>query len=178
MQDDSKLFEFHLSVLILNIEYNSKRARYWFCKNIALMDFQLYFCAAYYVYVYVRLLTQCSKVRFLNKIATNIHVMSQRNFMKMRMCIFQDAGTGIPAPKRDRHPSAGIGVGAADTTIGRFSLRKRWVTYQHSLFLFFSLLNLLARARAGGRAGGRVSTCANICPPASSIMREQWENGK
>jgi len=41
----------------------------------------------------------------------------------MKVYIFQDAGTGIPAPKRDIRPS--IGVGAADTTIGRFTLCKR-----------------------------------------------------
>jgi len=46
-------------------------------------------------------------------------------FNENSACIFQDAGTGISAPKRDRRPSAGVGVGAADTTIGRFTLRKR-----------------------------------------------------
>jgi hypothetical protein len=44
-------------------------------------------------------------------------------FNENSACIFQDAGTGISAPKRDRRPS--VGVGAADTTIGRFTLRKR-----------------------------------------------------
>lgn len=47
------------------------------------------------------------------------------NVRIMKVCayIFQDAGTVVPAPKRAPHPS--VGVGAADTTIGRSTLCKR-----------------------------------------------------
>jgi len=47
------------------------------------------------------------------------------NMRIMKVCayIFQDAGTVVPAPKRAPHPS--VGVGAADTTIGRSTLCKR-----------------------------------------------------
>lgn len=58
------------------------------------------------------------------------------NVRIMKVCayIFQDAGTVVPAPKRAPHPSVGVGV--ADTTIGRSTLCKRWVTYERTEHIY------------------------------------------